>query len=59
MCRLLHEEYERAAIEEGWVTQAKSRVPWSDVPEANQRTMRRALHAVLMEVGVRFTTKEA
>lgn len=42
----LHDAYEAAAADEGWATQERSRKPWSDVPEANKRTMRRAIHAV-------------
>jgi hypothetical protein len=46
-CIIMHDAYERAATETGWETQARSRVPWSQVPEANQQTMRIAVRALL------------
>ena len=47
ICRRAHDAYEEAAVAVGWSTQEASRKPWRDVPEANQRTMRRAMAAVL------------
>lgn len=46
-CRLMHDAYEAAAVTEGWETQQRSREPWEDVPEANKRTMRAAVQALL------------
>ena len=43
----MHEAYEAAAAEAGWETQARSRVPWQDVPEANKVAMRAAYAAAL------------
>lgn len=50
LCKAQHEAYEQAAIEEGWSTNPKSRVPWEDVPEANKATMRKSMIAVLDEL---------
>lgn len=47
MCEVMHDAYERAAASEGWETQERSRKPWAEVPEANRRTMRVAVRAVL------------
>ena len=46
-CRVLHESYERAALEAGWETQIETRVEWADVPEANKVTMRQAVAFLL------------
>lgn len=46
-CEVMHDAYEAAALAEGWETQARSRVPWPDVPEANKRTMRAAVRALV------------
>lgn len=46
-CEVLHDAYEKAAAENGWQTQAKSRVPWAQVPEANKATMRVAVRALI------------
>lgn len=46
-CRVMHDAYEAAAIDAGWATQAGSRVPWDDVPEANKATMRVAVRALI------------
>lgn len=46
-CEVMHDAYERAAIGAGWETQAASRKPWADVPEANKITMRAAVGALL------------
>lgn len=46
-CEVMHDAYERAAVGAGWETQAASRKPWSDVPEANKVTMRAAVSALL------------
>jgi hypothetical protein len=40
-----HDAYERRAAEVGWETQARSRVAWADVPEANKRAMYAAMDA--------------
>jgi hypothetical protein len=50
LCRVQHEAYELAAIENGWATQVASRVEWDDVPEANKKTMRNSMRAVLTEL---------
>jgi len=46
-CRVMHDAYEEAAKSEGWETQQASRVPWEDVPPANQATMRAAVRGLL------------
>jgi hypothetical protein len=46
-CRVMHDAYEAAAVGEGWETQQASRVPWEDVPPANQATMRAAVRGLL------------
>lgn len=46
LCELMHSAYEEAATKAGWQTQARSRVPWADVPEANKITMRAAVTAI-------------
>ena len=43
----MHDAYEEAAVREGWETQERSRKPWSEVPEANKRTMLVAVEAAL------------
>jgi hypothetical protein len=43
----LHEEYEEAAVENGYETRPESRVPWEQVPEANRATMLAAIKALL------------
>jgi hypothetical protein len=50
LCEVMHDAYERAAVGAGWETQARSRKPWADVPEANKATMRVAVAALLDEV---------
>lgn len=47
LCEVMHDAYERAAQVVGWETQARSRVPWSEVPDANKRTMRAAVQALV------------
>jgi hypothetical protein len=42
----MHDAYELAAMQAGWETNKLSRVPWSQVPEANKVTMRKAVIAV-------------
>lgn len=54
LCELMHDAYEVAAADEGWETQAASRKPWSEVPEANKATMRAAVAALLKELKVPF-----
>lgn len=46
-CEVMHGAYESAAAEQGWETQAVSRKPWADVPEANKATMRAAVTALI------------
>lgn len=46
-CEIMHGAYEGAAVDAGWETQARSRVPWADVPDANKVTMRAAVSALL------------
>lgn len=45
-CEIMHDAYELAAMQAGWETNKLSRVPWSQVPEANKVTMRKAVMAV-------------
>jgi len=47
VCELFHDAYEAAAVQAGWETQERSRVPWADVPEENKETMRATVRAVL------------
>lgn len=47
-CRVLHDAYEAAAPHHGWQTQAKSAVPWEQVPKENRATMQYAV-AVLLD----------
>lgn len=47
LCHVMHDAYEAAATQAGWETQARSRVPWEDVPEANKVTMRASVAALL------------
>lgn len=49
-CVLLHDAYERAAVEAGWQTQAASRKTWAEVPEANKATMRAAVGELLAAI---------
>lgn len=46
-CEVMHDAYERAAVEAGWETQRRSRRSWNSVPEANKATMRAAVTALL------------
>jgi hypothetical protein len=46
-CEVMHDAYEKAAVEAGWETQERSRVPWADVPEENKQTMRAAVRALV------------
>jgi hypothetical protein len=46
-CEVMHDAYEKAAVGAGWETQAASRKPWSEVPEANKQTMRAAVQALI------------
>ena len=50
LCEVMHDAYEAAAAGNGWETQAASRKPWRDVPEANKATMRVAVRALYAEV---------
>lgn len=54
LCEVMHDAYERAAVDAGWETQARSRRPWADVPEENKMTMRAAVLALLDELGVQL-----
>lgn len=47
LCEAMHDAYETAAVAAGWETQARSRKPWADVPDANKQTMRHAVRALL------------
>jgi hypothetical protein len=47
LCERMHEAYEEAAVSEGWSTQAAPRKPWSEVPDANRRTMRQSVATIL------------
>lgn len=47
LCEVMHDAYEKAAVGAGWDTQAASRKPWAEVPEANKATMRAAVAALL------------
>ena len=47
VCESMHDAYERAATENGWETQERSRKPWADVPDANKATMRVAVDAAV------------
>lgn len=49
-CEVMHDAYEAAAIGAGWETQARSRKPWAEVPEANKVTMRAAVRALLVHL---------
>lgn len=49
-CEVMHDAYEAAAVSAGWETQAASRKPWADVPEANKATMRVAVAAAVNAV---------
>ena len=51
LCEVMHDAYEQAAIEAGWETQERSRVPWIDVPEANKATMRASVSAIFTVAG--------
>lgn len=55
-CEVMHDAYEAAAAGAGWQTQAASRKPWVDVPEANKETMRAAVTALLAWLGAAETT---
>jgi hypothetical protein len=46
-CEAFHDAYERAAVNEGWQTQTRSRQPWAYVPAENKATMRAAAREVL------------
>jgi len=50
LAKVQHDAYETAAVVSGWETQADSRKPWADVPEANKRTMRSSITALLAEL---------
>lgn len=50
LCEVSHNAYEAAAINAGWETNPRSRVPWAEVPEANKATMRASIDAVRREI---------
>lgn len=58
LCIALHDAYEAAALRAGWETQAASRRPWVDVPEANKATMRLAVAALTTALLDRHTPEE-
>lgn len=58
-CRIMHDAYEDAAKGAGWETQAASRVPWDDVPEANKVTMRAAVTALLDHLAMPWPDRQA
>ena len=47
LSEVAHDAYEKRARVIGWQTQAESRRPWSQVPEANQECTRAAVRAIL------------
>lgn len=49
-CKVMHDAYEQAAVEQGWATNPRSRVDWADVPKENKATMRVAVRALLAAV---------
>ena len=51
LCEVMHDAYERAAVLEGWDTNPESATAWAHVPEANKRTMRVAVAAMLAALG--------
>lgn len=52
LCSVLHTAYERASAATGWETQPETRVRWEHLPEANKETMRVAVSALLVELGL-------
>jgi hypothetical protein len=47
LAEVAHDAYEIAAAGSGWQTQAASRKPWAEVPEANREATRASIRAVL------------
>lgn len=52
VCEVMHDAYELAAQITGWATQEASRKLWTDVPEANKRTMRLAVAALVAHLRI-------
>ena len=62
IARLLHDEYEKAAKEEGWRTQEYCRVEFDDLPDANKRVMLRIAGIIITKLQptqVKDLTQEA
>ena len=62
IARLLHDEYEKAAKEEGWHTQKRCRVKFNDLPDANKRVMLRIAGIIITKLQptqVKDLTQEA
>lgn len=57
-CEVMHDAYEIAAVGAGWQTQAASRKPWSEVPEANRVTMRAAVSALLAHLAAKEVQRD-
>lgn len=55
-CEVMHDAYENAAVGAGWETNPASRKPWSDVPEANKETMRKAVGVLIAWLDGRLAT---
>lgn len=49
-CEVMHTAYENEAVKQGWKTNPRSAVPWSDVPESNKETMRASVGFVVNRV---------
>lgn len=47
LAEVAHDAYEAAAAGSGWQTQAASRKPWAEVPDANREATRAMIRAVL------------
>jgi hypothetical protein len=53
LARFMHEEYENAAREYGWITQKTTRCDFDDLPEANKRTMMLVALRVYKKFGIK------
>lgn len=49
IARAFHDRYEAEARRAGWSTQASTRVPFEQLPEANRKTMLRVVSDLLDE----------
>ncbi len=47
ICEAMHDAYEKAAIENSWVTQEMCQVPYDELPPENKATMRKAARAAI------------